>query len=228
MKLMKSERVPGICVADPDADCDNCSLKDRILCRFEKALADKFLVGNISYRVLATAIALVVGIHTGQWWMAPFYVGFVLLTFLIVEPRLLCSHCPHYAKEGRTLRCWALRGMPKLWKYHPEPASALEKRTMLIFGGVIDLAPIAFALYGFYVLLLDWLAGSVNLIILASLVGLTLVFFALAAAFDRMLRGGACKICTNFSCGMNKVPDDLRREFLEKNPTMKEAWERAD
>ncbi|MFX0044307.1 MAG: hypothetical protein ACFE8Z_00525 [Candidatus Hermodarchaeota archaeon] len=225
---MRSEQIPGICVAEPDADCDNCSLKDELLCRFEKALADRFLLGNISYRVLATAIALLVGFHSGHWWMAPFYVGFVLLTFLIVEPRLLCSHCPYYAKEGRTLRCWALRGMPKLWKYRPEPASALEKRTMLIFGGIIDLAPIAFALFGFYILALEWLEGSVNLIILTSLVGLTLVFLILAAVFDKMLRGGTCKICTNFSCGMNKVPDDLRKEFLEKNPTMKEAWEKVD
>ncbi len=224
---MKSERVPGICVADPDADCDNCSLKDRLLCRFEKTFANKFLLGNITYRVLATAIAFVVGFHTDQWWMVPFYVGFVLLTFLIVEPRLLCSHCPYYAKEGRTLQCWGLRGMPKLWKFHPEPASTSEKRAMLIFGGIIDITPLAFSLYGFYVLVLDWLTGSVDYIILTTLGGLTLIFLLVAASFDKMLRGGTCKICTNFSCTMNKVPEDLRTEFLEKNPTMKEAWDNA-
>ena len=49
LRTMKSERVPGICVADPDADCDNCSLKDRLLCRFEKTFAKKFLLYNDCY-----------------------------------------------------------------------------------------------------------------------------------------------------------------------------------
>ncbi|MCK5152481.1 MAG: hypothetical protein KAQ65_11585, partial [Candidatus Thorarchaeota archaeon] len=71
----------------------------------------------------------------------------------------------------------------------------------------------------------DWLAGSLDFIILGLLSGLTLIFLVLAASFDKMLRGGTCLICTNFSCGMNKVPEDLRKEFLEKNPTMKKAWD---
>ena len=45
------------------------------------------------------------------------YTGVLILTFFIIEPRLLCSHCPYYEKEGKVLKCWALRGMPKLWKY---------------------------------------------------------------------------------------------------------------
>jgi len=48
----------------------------------------------------------------------------------------------------------------------------------------------------------------------------------LAVSFDKMLRGGTCKICTNFSCRMSKVPEDLMKEFLKRNLIMKEAWEK--
>ena len=222
------DRVEGICVADPNADCEDCSLKDRLLCKFDKSFANKFLIGNITYRAIATIIALVIGLMTDHWWIAPLYVALVLITFLIFEPRLLCSHCPFYAKPGRTLDCWALRGMPKLWRYHPEPISRSERRAMLFLGGIIDLAPLAFAFYGFIILAFNWMVGTPNMVYTVVLTVLTLTILVVAAYFDKMLRGGTCKICTNFSCAMNKVPDELRKKFLEKNPTMKNAWERAN
>jgi len=43
-----------------------------------------------------------------------------------------------------------------------------------------------------------------------------------------LLQGDACKRCPNFSCAMNKTPDDVRLAFLAKNPTMAEAWKETD
>ena len=33
------------------------------------------------------------------------YTIVLLLTFMVIEPRLLCSHCPFYAMEGKCLKC---------------------------------------------------------------------------------------------------------------------------
>ena len=52
-----------------------------------------------------------------------------------IEIRVLCSHCPYYAEEGRILHCLANHGTIKLWKYHPEPMRFWEKLGFL--GGII-------------------------------------------------------------------------------------------
>ena len=33
-----------------------------------------------------------------------------------------------------------------------------------------------------------------------------------------------CTDCINFSCVLNRVPKEIRDEFLKKNPEMYEAW----
>ena len=66
----------------------------------------------------------------------------------------------------------------------------------------------------------------VNIIMFVLLIGVTLVFTLLARYFDKFLRGGTCKICLNFSCAMNKTPEDIRVKFFQKSPTMANAWEK--
>ena len=152
------------------------------------------------------------------------YATIMPLTFLVIEPRLLCSHCPFYEKEGKCLKCWALRGMPKLWKYRPGPATRTEKTIMLIFGMYIDIFPFIGSIWGIIVFALD---ASNNLIAGIFLILTTVLFLIVAAYFSKVLLGNACKKCTNFSCSMNKVPKEIVEKFLEKNPTMKEAWIKA-
>jgi hypothetical protein len=46
--------------------------------------------------------------------------------FGLLEIRVMCSHCPHYAEAGRLLKCWANYGSPKLWAYRPGPMCRME------------------------------------------------------------------------------------------------------
>lgn len=59
-----------------------------------------------------------------------------------------CSHCPHYAEEGATLRCWADHVSPKLCNYRPGPMSTAEKA--VFFGGLVAVwgYPLAFFVFG--------------------------------------------------------------------------------
>jgi hypothetical protein len=212
------------CVASDTSNCSECNLKDRLICRFDKSFANKFLLGNTTYRVAALAILFLTGILVNQLWLMPVYLVGIILTFFILEPRLLCSHCPFYEKKGKVLKCWALRGMPKLWNYHPEPITKTEKLAMLTLGAFIDLFPLLAIGWG---LLEFFLNPHENIMIGTLLLILSIIFILIMVYFSKVLLGHACQKCPNFSCAMNKVSSDIINEFLNKNPVMKKAWEEA-
>ncbi|MCE7742433.1 MAG: hypothetical protein GOP50_08220 [Candidatus Heimdallarchaeota archaeon] len=215
--------LPINCIADENSNCAECDLEGELICFVNKNFANKFTIGNIIYRILAITIFIFSGLLIGHWWMLISYSIVLLITFTILEPRLLCSHCPFYEKKGKCLKCWALRGMPKMWKYRPEPMSKSEKILMLIFGSFIDLFPIVGAAWGMTVFGLNYTNPDL-LFAGVAIVICTFLFMIVAGYFSRVLLGNACKRCANFSCSMNKVPKELVDKFLEKNPKMKESW----
>ncbi|MHA1198550.1 MAG: hypothetical protein ACTSQF_04265 [Candidatus Heimdallarchaeaceae archaeon] len=227
---MTSPRVPHNeypinCIADENSNCAECEIEGKLICFVNKKFANRFTIGNIVYRILAIAIFIFSGLLIDHWWMLISYSIVLVLTFTIIEPRLLCSHCPFYEKEGKCLKCWALRGMPKLWKYRPEPISQSEKILMLIFGSFIDLFPLVGATWGITVFGLNYTnPDSVFLFAGIAIIISTLLFMVVAGYFSKVLLGNACKRCANFSCSMNKVPKELIDKFLGKNPKMKESW----
>jgi hypothetical protein len=213
--------LPKNCIADENSNCVECEIEGALICFVDKKFANKFILGNILYRLLGISILVFAGFMIGQWWMVISYAAVVIVTFTIVEPRLLCSHCPFYEKKGKCLRCWALRGMPKMWSYRPEPISKAEKRIMLIFGSFIDLFPFVGIVWG---LIVFGLTYTENLFPGISLVIASFLFMVIAGYFSRVLLGNTCKRCANFSCSMNKAPKELLEKFLQKNPKMREAW----
>lgn len=188
-------------------------------------MARKFVLGNTFYRLSALTIFFLVGLMTNQWWWFYSYGIIIALTFILIEPRLLCSHCPHYDRPGKFLKCWALRGMPKVWRYNPKPISKTEKNMMLIFGSYIDLFPFIGIIYGIVLFILDPFS---QLIYGISLILTAILFIILVYYFSKVLLGDACKRCPNFSCAMNKVSKDVVNKFLEKNPVMQKAWEKEN
>jgi len=209
------------CIAREDSNCNDCELNGKLICFVDKKFANKFTIGNILYRLLAIEIFIFSGLLIGHWWMLISYVSTVLITFLIIEPRLLCSHCPFYEREGKCLKCWALRGMPKLWRYRPEPINRTEKTFMLILGSFIDLFPFLGSIWGIVYFFMN-IKG--NIVLGVGILISTVLFLIVAGYFSKVLLGFACKKCTNFSCAMNKVPKEVINKFLEKNPKMKKAW----
>ena len=212
------------CIADENSNCIECELNGELICFVDKKFANQFTIGNITYRVLAIMIFILSGLLIGHWWMLISYVSILLLTFVIIEPRLLCSHCPFYEKEGKCLKCWALRGMPKLWKYRPEPISRTEKTIMLVFGTYIDLFPFVGMIWG--IIHFGYNVDE-NLVKGIGLVITSVLFLVVVAYFSKVLLGNNCKKCANFSCAMNKVPKEVIDSFLNKNPKMKDAWIKA-
>jgi len=209
------------CIADEKSNCIECELGGELICFVNKSFANKFTLGNILYRIFALIILIFSGLLIGQWWMLISYGIVLLLTFTIIEPRLLCSHCPFYEKEGRFLKCWALRGMPKLWQYRPGPISRTERYLMLIFGSFIDLFPFVGVIWGIIYYAFN---PTNNLVLGIGIIISSSLFIILAIYFGKIIMGSCCTRCTNFSCAMNKVPKKIINKFLEKNQQIKEAW----
>ena len=180
--------------------CDNCTVNSGLHCHFTlKDLIHFYVIVAPSFLLGGAGIY-----HVGGWWLIPWLI-IVIGFFGFVEIRVLCSHCPHYAEEGSSLKCWANYGSPKIWKYRPGPMTFLEKA--VFFAG--------FALVWGYPLI--FLVADFQLFLL-------IVYPLTVAGFFMTLRTFLCSQCMNFACPLNTVKDEVRRDFFERNPDVAKAW----
>jgi hypothetical protein len=181
----------------------------------------RFLVPASAFMLAAVLGVVTASFAAGEWGIAAAYFVFCLILFLIVEIRILCSHCPFYTRDGSSLRCLANYGAPKLWRYRPAPMNSAERIGLLIgfvlFGGY----PLTAQVYGICRLASagEGIAPPVGLpaaIIVAGATLVTLVIFAGVLAFY------FCPRCINFSCPLNRVPAAVREKYLARNPVLRE------
>lgn len=191
-----------ICTWRPNSACEDCSIAGRLKCHYRSADLFRF-VGTFFLFAVPALVGMILG---GYGWYIAGWVGFMVLFFSLWEIRILCSHCPYYAEEGRVLHCIANYGSPKVWRYHPEPMSTSEKIQLMIGFVILIGYPFPFILLGNqYAMALVALFGGV-------------IFFG-------TLRKTTCSRCVNFSCPLNLVPKDVVDDFLTRNPVMRKAWE---
>ncbi len=185
------------CSIDSCRKCDinsktNCTFNPGQLFRFYLIAFPSFIIGGIGiYNFNANSFII---------WLVT-----IGVFFLVIEIRILCSHCPHYEKSSSTLSCWANYGAPKLWKYRPGPMNKIEK-SILILGFIV--------VWGYPVIFL-YLAK--NWIVMTIYIFSVSLFFTILRLYN-------CKICINFSCPLNNVNIDTRNKFLKNNPLIYESW----
>lgn len=185
-----------------ESSCSGCEAGRTVHCHFRPLDLVHFLTIAIPSFLVGGAAVLASG-----WIPLVVWIGIVLLYFSVVEIRVMCSHCPHYAEEGSTLRCWANHGSPKLWRYRPGPMSFSEKFVFLAGFAVVWGMPLPF-----FVLEGLWFLGAVYLLV--------------TAGFFLTLATHLCSRCMNFACPLNRVPEPARAAFFRCNPVLAEAWER--
>jgi hypothetical protein len=177
------------------ANSIHCHFRPADLIHFYLICVPVFLVGG--------AGALAVGLVPLLIW-----IGIVISFFGFIEIRVMCSHCPHYAEEGSSLRCWANYGSPKLWKYRPGPMSTVEM--VVFFTGLL-------AVFGY----------PLGFLVAGGLWFLLALYLLLTAAFAVTLKRSLCSRCMNFACPLNGVPQNVRVLFWERNPRVGTAWKAA-
>jgi hypothetical protein len=185
-----------------EADCTDCSVPGSIECHFRRSQLLHFLVISVPAFLVGGA-----GVLASGWIPLLIWVGIVMGFFGFIEIRVMCSHCPHYAEEGKALGCWANHGSPKLWKYRPGPMSTAEN--VVFFSGLV-------AAFGY----------PVSFLVINGLWFLLVVYALLVTGFFMTLRMFLCSQCMNFACPLNCVPESARDKFFEHNPSVAEAWNR--
>jgi hypothetical protein len=185
--------------------CQDCLLRNQLQCHFNGRVLLRFMaIALPSFFIGGIGIALV-----NAWFLIPWIV-FFLSYFGLIEIRVMCSHCPHYAQpDTKSLQCWANYGSPKLWKYRPGPMSSGEKT--IFFAG---LAVIAF--YPLVIILIDaqWLMRT--------------LFVAAVTSFAILMSNLMCTRCMNFACPFNMVDKARREQFFARNPLIARAWQGHD
>jgi hypothetical protein len=147
--------------------------------------------------------------------------------FNVFEIRFLCSHCPYYPDNNKTLKCPGNYGSPKLWKYHPEPMNRFEKFMMRfsIIGMTFFILPLSGLAYGILYLGMNY--SEFGLIPLGGMIALEVGSLVTSLSFVSVLNTYYCSKCVNFSCPYNTVPKIVVDDYLRKNKVMKEAWEKS-
>ena len=182
-------------------DCEGCEIEGDLLCVHTPADLMDFYVLFIGW-----AIPFFAGMFIGKFWIGlAVWFGLAIVFFGYVEALILCRHCPHYAEKGFLLRCHANWGLPKIPKISRRPLNTLEKVTWLIYVAVLFLYYIPF-----FIVAEQWL-----LLILTS--------SALVVA-GWTLQRTQCNRCYNFSCPINRVPENVRDAFFKNYPEFSAAW----
>ena len=182
--------------------CENCALQEKVVCHFTLGWLVRFI-----FSVVPAAGVGIVFFSQHHPWMIAAWLSMFIAYFGFIEIRVMCSHCPHYGEPSlSSLKCWANYGSPKLWRFRPEPMTKIEKAVFYAGFIVIFLFPLPF-----YILSKAYV-----------FLGLYIVLFWLA---KELLTRGFCVRCINFACPLNRVDEETRSAFFEKNPIFKEKYE---
>ena len=176
--------------------CRSCSIRYELTCHLTLLKLLRFWFFVLPSLLIGGIIIYNHSINSFISW------GLIIgLFFLLFGIRVLCTHCPHYNKPSRILRCWANYGVPKFWKYRPQPMNFTEKAILisgfsLVFGYPILFIP----------LIQSWIVLFIYLLSVAF-------FFVFMSRYN-------CSKCINFSCPFNRVNDKVREEFLKYNTSI--------
>ena len=218
---MSEEREYVICTSKDGSVCIGCELYNKLNCRYDENLVRCFRNRHRPYGVLGFIIVGVASYLTALWWGFLLFAVVTILNFAAIETWYLCKHCPFYEKESKTLECITLKGLPRFWRFDLGPMKRSDKIAMSVVGGFIDLFPTLIGAYATWVLF----STGADILLTILMLGLTVISIGAAAYLERFIGENYCKRCVNLSCMMNKVPDELKEEYLRKNPEMLKAWE---
>ena len=212
----------NLCTFNPDSPCDTCSNKNEIFCKHDD---NKVIVSHLleqSFILMSLFGVLISSLILETIWIFIIYLIYVLLFFLVIQSRITCSHCPYYAEDRRFLHCSENHFTPKLWRYHPEPITRWEQAGTIVGFGVLGGFPLIIELLAVWV----FYQTSTDAISLLAILGVFLGTLFTLAVFYVTFFFLYCPHCLNFSCILNKVPEKNVNEYLQRNPVMRNAWEK--
>lgn len=210
------------CTVKDAKECGPCTLNSELHCRWNKNILNGFIAVASPSFVGTLVLLAIIYLITSQWWPIVAYLVLVIV-FFGYEIKFLCSHCPYYVGEGKSLKCLGNNGAPKVWKYNPAPLTKGEKILMKLL-----IATFYIIIPALVSLLLIWLvySGRYDLVTLGFAIGTFIFMICSSAVFFQIMKTYYCSRCVNFSCPLNTVEKRIVDEYLSKNDVMREAWEK--
>lgn len=123
--------------------------------------------------------------RTSVAWTAV-YIVIMAACFAGIVYRFFCTHCPHYANEGKTTKCIFLWGVPAYFTARPGPPGIFDKAMVFSAMAVAVLFPVY------------WLLAEPLLLVIYALSWAVLMTF---------LYRYECVRCAHRDCPMNRVPE---------------------
>jgi hypothetical protein len=181
--------------------CDGCKIRGKVICFHTPSQVAGFAVFTF-FTIIPFFIGMIV---SGFWlWLIVWFV-LALIFFLYLEQYILCRHCPHYAEEGRTLRCHANWGLPKFPPFDPHPLKKWEKVVWIIYVALLFLYFVPF-----FIISSQW----IFLIVCSVMTAISVI----------LLLATRCNRCYVLSCPFNRVTADVKEGVLANFPRFAEAW----
>ena len=196
-----------LCIWKEESNCNNCELKGSLHCHpyFKHSLYFALAFCSI---LIPAILGIIFGFGGISILIFSVWIGFAIFFFCVWESKVLCSHCPHYSNTSqKILHCGINSGMYKFTNYNPNPMSKPEKAQFIIGAVILITYPLPFLIISYQI-----------------------IFFIITccgiAVWITTIQLKHCKECINFSCPLNRVNEDLKKLFFEKNPQLKEFWKK--
>lgn len=217
------------CTIKKDKSCGDCSFHAAKSCERGNSRRMKIILISLAAFLLASFGGLAAASWcTGAWWALPLHLLFWCLYYGVIELALHCPRCPYWNDRDTTISCLLHAGIPKphggffekLLRYNPRPYTRLEQAVLQIcnyYGALFPLAMLGRALIQVRS------SGAV----LAGMGAVAAIYILSAVWFLYYVYSRCCTKCLHFSCPVNRQPDERIREYLDKNPELKDAWVQA-
>ena len=124
--------------------------------------------------------------HSVGWTIAFLILAVGMIALIL---KFYCTRCPHYTREGQSLKCIFFWGRPKFFAKKPGALNFVDKTIALGAPTILLIFP------------LYWL-------LLAP--GLLIIYILSLAGFAAAVYRNECNHCIYFECPMNKVPEGVK------------------
>jgi len=202
-----------------DETSNNHDVCNLVNCKWNRKLLTSYLAIMFPYMITSLISLTLIRLWTGKLAFTLTYGIFLIIFFVFIRTKILCSHCPYY-KEKRFLD-----PLPKIWKFNPKPMNKMGviiTSIGMVFFLIFPAVSLAYVLW----YIIEKLESTITwqIVIYSIFLVLTILF---ALFYVLKLTSNFCLKCINFSCPMNRVPKDVISKYLEVNIEMKNIYQKA-
>lgn len=191
----------SFCLVFQKDECSNCEVETKLNCKWERKLLWQFYCVFSPYLFVSSTGMILFRYWSGIRVYSIIYTSFLVVYFLVIRLKVLCSHCPYYQQKK------FMEPLPKIWKYQSKPMNLLEKIINFTGHFFFLLFPATIQSYGIWFLLTKVSdLKNYQLIVSSILLGVTIltgIYYVVGLASK------LCTRCVNLHCPQNRVPKNL-------------------